>query len=251
MSDYNPFSLAGKTILVTGASSGIGQATAVECSRLGAKLVVTGRNEERLVETLSRLDGDGHVSIAAELTDAEALKRLVDNCPSLDGLVLCAGRGMTLPFLFSSIDKFKTLFDVNFNSTVECFRMLAKAKKLGRGSSVVIIDSIGGTPNGRFSPGNCIYGASKAALWSIMKFAALELAPKGIRVNTVNPAMVETPLIKSVNITDEQKDLDRKRYPLGRYGRPEEVAYGIIYLLSDAAAWVTGQSLILDGGVTI
>ena len=251
MSDYNPFSLAGKTILVTGASSGIGQATAVECSRLGAKLVVTGRNEERLVETLCRLDGDGHVSIAAELTDAEALKRLVDNCPSLDGLVLCAGRGMTLPFLFSSIDKFKTLFDVNFNSTVECFRMLAKAKKLGRGSSVVIIDSIGGTPNGRFSPGNCIYGASKAALWSIMKFAALELAPKGIRVNTVNPAMVETPLIKSVNITDEQKDLDRKRYPLGRYGRPEEVAYGIIYLLSDAAAWVTGQSLILDGGVTI
>ena len=129
--------------------------------------------------------------------------------------------------------------------------MLAKAKKLGRGSSVVIIDSTGGTPNGRFSPGNCIYGASKAALWSIMKFAALELAPKGIRVNTVNPAMVETPLIKSVNITDEQKDLDRKRYPLGRYGRPEEVAYGIIYLLSDAAAWVTGQSLILDGGVTI
>ena len=251
MSDYNPFSLAGKTILVTGASSGIGQATAVECSRLGAKLVVTGRNEERLVETLCRLDGDGHVSIAAELTDAEALKRLVDNCPSLDGLVLCAGRGMTLPFLFSSIDKFKTLFDVNFNSTVECFRMLAKAKKLGRGSSVVIIDSTGGTPNGRFSPGNCIYGASKAALWSIMKFAALELAPKGIRVNTVNPAMVETPLIKSVNITDEQKDLDRKRYPLGRYGRPEEVAYGIIYLLSDAAAWVTGQSLILDGGVTI
>ncbi len=251
MSDYNPFSLVGKTILVTGASSGIGQATAVECSRLGAKLVVTGRNEERLVETLSRLDGDGHVSIAAELTDAEALKRLVDNCPSLDGLVLCAGRGMTLPFLFSSIDKFKTVFDVNFNSTVECFRMLAKAKKLGRGSSVVIIDSTGGTPNGRFSPGNCIYGASKAALWSIMKFAALELAPKGIRVNTVNPAMVETPLIKSVNITDEQKDLDRKRYPLGRYGRPEEVAYGIIYLLSDAAAWVTGQSLILDGGVTI
>ena len=251
MSDYNPFSLVGKTILVTGASSGIGQATAVECSRLGAKLVVTGRNEERLVETLSRLDGDGHVSIAAELTDAEALKRLVDNCPSLDGLVLCAGRGMTLPFLFSSIDKFKTVFDVNSNSTVECFRMLAKAKKLGRGSSVVIIDSTGGTPNGRFSPGNCIYGASKAALWSIMKFAALELAPKGIRVNTVNPAMVETPLIKSVNITDEQKDLDRKRYPLGRYGRPEEVAYGIIYLLSDAAAWVTGQSLILDGGVTI
>ena len=173
MSDYNPFSLAGKTILVTGASSGIGQATAVECSRLGAKLVVTGRNEERLVETLSRLNGDGHVSIAAELTDAEALKRLVDNCPSLDGLVLCAGRGMTLPFLFSSIDKFKTVFDVNFNSTVECFRMLAKTKKLSKGSSVVIIDSTGGTPNGRFSPGNCIYGASKAALWSIMNFAAL------------------------------------------------------------------------------
>ena len=251
MSDYNPFSLAGKTILVTGASSGIGQATAIECSKMGAKLVVTGRNAERLQQTFSQLEGEGHAQVVAELTNGEDVKRLSVECPTLDGLVLCAGRGMTLPFLFSSQDKFKPVFDINFHSTVECFRLLAKAKKLARGSSVVIVDSTGGTPNGRFSPGNCIYGASKAALWSIMKFAALELAPKGIRVNSVNPAMVETPLIKSVNITDEQKDLDRKRYPLGRYGRPEEIAHGIIYLLSDAASWVTGQSLIIDGGVTI
>lgn len=251
MPDYNPFSLAGKTIFVTGASSGIGRATALECSRLGAKVVITGRNAVRLHETFSQLEGDGHAQIVAELTNSEDLKRLVGDCPALNGLVLCAGRGMTLPFLFCSKDKFKPVFDINFHSTVECFRLLAKTKKMVKGSSVVIVDSIGGTPNGRFSPGNCIYGASKAALWSIMKFAALELASKGIRVNSVNPAMVETPLIKSVNITDEQKDIDRKRYPLGRYGRPEEIAYGIIYLLSDASSWVTGHSLVIDGGVTI
>lgn len=251
MSNFNPFSLENKTILVTGASSGIGRATAIECSKMGAKLVITGRNEERLQETFGQLEGEGHAQVIAELTDVADVKRLVDVCPELDGLVLCAGKGMTLPFLFCTREKFDSIFEVNFFSTVEVFRRLVKAKKMLKSSSIVLVDSIGGTPNGRFSPGNDIYGASKAALWSIMKFSAKELGPKHIRVNSVNPAMVETPLIHGVNITDEQKEADKKCYPLGRYGKPVDVAHGIIYLLSDAASWVTGHALVIDGGVTI
>ena len=249
MADYNPFSLAGKTILVTGASSGIGQATAIECSKMGAKLVITGRNAERLQETFSRLEGDGHVQITAELTNADDLRRLVDACPQLNGLVLCAGRGMTLPFLFSSREKFTEMMQVNFFATVETFRLLAKAKKLLSGASVVMISSIGGLF--KFGGANTIYGATKAAISSVMRFAAFELSAKGIRVNAVNPGMVDTPLIHRGEITEEQMKANAAQYPLKRYGRPNDIAHGIIYLLSDAASWVTGQSLIIDGGVTI
>jgi len=251
MSDYNPFSLAGKTILVTGASSGIGQATAIECSKLGAKVVITGRNEERLNETFSQLAGEEHVKVIAELTNGDDLANLVAECPDLDGLVLCAGKGMTLPFQFCAREKFDQIFDVNFFAPVELLRNMAKKKKLSHECSVVFVDSIGGTPGGKFTPGNGIYGASKAALWSMMRFAARELAPKKVRVNSVNPGMVETPLIHSGTLTEEQHKADMEKYPLKRYGRPNDIAHGIVYLLSDAASWVTGQSLVIDGGTTI
>ena len=156
---------------------------------------------------------------------------------------------MTSPFPFSTKEKFDTVFEINFFAPVELLRLLVKKKKLAKEASVVFVSSVGG--NFSFNVGNGVYGASKAALNSIMKFCAKELAPKKIRVNSVNPGMVNTKLIQGGTISEEQHQLDMEKYPLKRYGEPEEIAYGIIYLLSDASSWVTGHSLVIDGGLTI
>lgn len=245
----NPFTLDGKTVLITGASSGIGQETAIQCSKLGAKVIITARHEERLQETFSMLEGEGNRMVLTELTNQMAVESLVEQVEEIQGLVLCAGRGMTSPFPFSTKDKFQTVFDVNFFAPVELLRLLVKKKKLQKGSSVIFVSSIGGIAS--FQYGNGIYGASKAALNSMMKFCARELAAKKIRVNSVNPGMVNTKLIQGGIISEEQHKLDMEKYPLKRYGEPEDIAYGIIYLLSDASSWVTGHSLIIDGGYSI
>ncbi|MDE5773914.1 MAG: SDR family oxidoreductase [Muribaculaceae bacterium] len=245
----SPFSLTDKTILVTGASSGIGRATAIECSRLGAHLVLTGRNVGRLEETLSMLAGDGHVVIAADLTVEEDIDALVEALQPVDGLVLCSGMGMMTPVQFSTRKKLMEVFDTNFLYPVELMRRMLKKKKVASPASIVAVASMGGTHF--FTVGNGAYGASKAALDSFMKFAARELASKSIRVNTVLPAMIDTPLIHRGAVSDEDHAADALTYPLRRYGRPEEVAYAIIYLLSDASAWTTGSSLIIDGGKSL
>lgn len=245
---YNPFSLVAKTILITGASSGIGRATAIECSKLGATCIITGRNAERLQETLGMMVGENHVIHPADLTNEDELKALIENMPILDGAALCAGVGLTLPILFTTREHLDKMFETNFFSPVETLRLLAKKKKLSKPASVVLVDSIGGTYSWGF--GNGAYGASKAALQSAMHFFAVELGPKKIRVNTINPGMVETPFIHRGTINEEQLAADMTRYPLGRYGRVEEIAHGIIYLLSDASSWTTGHSLVIDGGVT-
>jgi NAD(P)-dependent dehydrogenase (short-subunit alcohol dehydrogenase family) len=247
--NYNPFSLESKTILVTGASSGIGQKTAIECSKMGARMVITGRNAERLQDTYSQLEGEGHIQKLAELTVQEDIEKLIDGLPVLDGLVLCAGSGATKPFQFCTRDQFDKVFNINYFAPVELLRLLVKKKMLAKPSSVVFVSSIGGVWS--FNPGNGVYGASKAALNSTMKFCALELAPKKIRVNSVNPGMVHTKLINPSTISEEQQIANMGTYPLKRYGEPEEVAYGIIYLLSDASSWITGHSLVIDGGKTI
>lgn len=247
--NYNPYTLEGKTILVTGASSGIGKETAIQCSKMGARVIITARNDERLKETVSQLEGDGHQMILAELTNQEDIERLVGEASELQGLVLCAGKGMTSPFPFSTREKYDEIFNVNFFAPVELLRLLVKKKKLEKESSVVFVSSIGGVKS--FQLGNGVYGASKAAINSTMEFCAKELAAKKIRVNSVNPGMVNTNLIKGGSISEEQHKLDMEKYPLKRYGEPEDIAFGIIYLLSDASSWVTGHSLIIDGGVTI
>ena len=247
--NYNPFSLKEKTVLVTGASSGIGRATAIECSKLGARLIITGRNEERLNETMGLLSGEGHTMVTGDLTSQEDIDKIVSETGKINGLVLCAGKGMTSPFPFSTKDKYVEIFDVNFFAPVELLKLMMKKKKMEKDSSVVMVSSIGG--NGSYSLGNGVYGASKAALSSTMRFCARELAAKKIRVNTVNPGMVNTKLITGGAISEEQHQLDMQKYPLKRYGEPEEIAWAIIYLLSDASAWVTGHSLVIDGGVTI
>ena len=246
--EYNPFSLKSKTILVTGASSGIGQATAVECAQMGAEVVITGRDTERLQATAD-LVGTPKALIAADLTNLEDVERLVATLPPLDGAVLCAGNSTTLPLQFGSREKFDEMFNVNFFAPVELLRLMYKKKVLQKGASVVLIASIGGTHS--FMPGNGVYGASKAALNSLMKYAAREYASRKIRVNSICPGMVDTPLIHRGTITEEQLAEDAKRYPLGRYGKPDDIANGVVYLLSDASSWLTGHDLVIDGGFSI
>lgn len=243
---YNPFSLSGKTVLVTGASSGIGRATAIECAKMGAVCIITGRNIERLQETFESLEGEGHSQFTADLCKQDDIETLVAQLPPLDGAVLCAGVGLTVPVQFASRDKFDKIFNTNFFSQAELIRLLYKKKVLKSGASVVVIASIGGITS--FNYGNSIYGASKAALNSFMKFCACEFANRKIRVNSICPGMVETPLISGGAITEEQHEKYREKYLLKRFGTPQEVAFGAIYLLSDASAWITGSSLYIDGG---
>ena len=245
----NPLNLQGKTLLVTGASSGIGKATAMLASKLGANLVLVARNVERLNETLSELAGDGHSAISAELTDEEQLKKIVESVPNLNGAVFCAGKGLTLPVQFCDREHFDEIFNVNFFSTVELMRLLYKKKKITKNASIVLLASMGGTHV--FSGGNGIYGASKAALDSFMKFAAKEFAARMVRVNSICPAMVDTPLIHRGTVSEEQLAEDAKRYPLKRYGKPEDIANAAVFLLSDASSWITGTSMIVDGGLSI
>ncbi len=247
--NFNPFSLAGKTILVTGASSGIGRTTALACDRMGAAVVASGRDSARLEETFNLLETQPKSQITADLTLNDDIDKLLSSLPSLDGAVLCAGNSTTLPLQFGTREKFDGMFDINFFAPVELLRLMYKKKVLKKGASVVLIASIGGTHS--FMPGNGVYGASKAALNAVMKYAAREYASRKVRVNSICPGMVDTPLIHRGTITEDQLAEDAKRYPLGRYGQPEDIANGAIYLLSDAASWLTGHDLVIDGGFSI
>lgn len=249
MEEFNPFSLDGRTILVTGASSGIGRTTAIECSRMGSRMIITGRDAERLDEVLHELPGEGHQSIIADLTQADQVENLLSQLPVVDGVVLCAGQGTVVPFKMADRKKIDPIFEINYFAPVELLRLILKKRKLADGSSVVFVSSIGGVDS--ITIGNSIYGASKAAFNSAMRFCALELAPKKVRVNSVCPGMVNTSLIKGGAVSEEQHQADMQKYPLKRYGEPEDIAHGIVYLLSAASSWVTGHSLVIDGGYTV
>lgn len=245
---YNPFSLEGKTVLVTGASSGIGQATAIECAKMGAKVVITGRNVERLQETFDQLEGEGHLQIAADINQEEDIERLVAECPALDGLVNNAGRGLSKPVNFIKLEDLQDVFQTNLFGVALLTKMLLKKKKISKGGSIVFTSSISSYMT---APGLSVYASSKAAISAYMRTCAIELGPKGIRSNAVLPGQVETQMINSGTYTDEDKKNDMVLYPLGRYGNPVDIAFGIIYLLSDASAWTTGLELIIDGGRSI
>lgn len=246
---FNPYSLEGKTILVTGASSGIGKATAIACSKMGAKVVITGRNAERLQETYQELEGEEHFQIIAELTNEDDMARLVEETPQIDGFVNNAGIGSKTPINFIKQSNLQNILDVNTIAPIMLTKMLLKKKKLRKGASMVLTSSISGVCS--VDIGNTLYSVSKSAIDGFMKNAAKELAEKGIRVNSVNPGMVDTPINDYSNVSEEQMQADLMRYPLKRHGKPEEIAYAIIYLLSDAAAWVTGTALKIDGGYSL
>ena len=245
----NPFSLEGKTILVTGASSGIGRATAIACSQMGAVVVVTGRNEPRLQETLDALEGSGHQMIVEEIASADQIDYLVDQIPAINGLVNNAGITETCPTQFIKRDKLNRVMEVNTIAPILLTQRILKKKKLGKGGSIVFTCSISGTCV--CGGGNVLYSASKGAIHGFMKNAALDLAHKGIRVNDVCPGMIDTHILDAGTISEEQLEIEAQRYPMKRFGKPEEVAYGIIYLLSDASSFVTGSSIVIDGGFTL
>jgi len=245
----SPFSIENKTILVTGASSGIGRATAKICAEMGAKVIITARNEQRLDETFSLMNGRNHVKLIADLTDFKQIENLVKKLPKLDGFVSIAGVTRPLLAAFADNRDIEDVFLINTFSAISLTQQLIQQKKLNKNASLVYISSISGTKIG--SVGNGLYGASKAAIEGYVKSTALELAPRNIRLNTIVPGMIETPIFDNSAIFPEQLEEDRKRYPLKRYGKPNEVAYAVVYFLSDASQWITGTDLLIDGGFTL
>ena len=245
---YNPYSLRGKVVLVTGASSGIGRATAIECSRLGATVVITARNENRLKETFDMLSGDSNQMILCDLADDEAINKLVEEVPHLDGLVNNAGYQEYLPVPFIKKDKLEAIMSVNTIAPIALLQKLLRAKKITKGASIVFTSSLAGL--GINAPGNSMYAATKGAISAFVTGAAIDLASKKIRVNAVCPGIVNTAIMDDGTVGEEELKADAANYPLGRYGEPEDIAYAIIYLLSDASSWVTATNLVIDGGVS-
>lgn len=244
---YNPFSLEGKRVLVTGASSGIGKAVAQECAKCGAQLVLTARNEERLKATLDSLEGEGHTMMIADLTNQEELMALVGQLEPVDGVVLCAGINDKSIIKFLNQEHVDKMLATNFTSPVYLSQMLTKKKKLKKEASIVFISSISA-----FYPSvsNAMYASSKAALSQFAKVLALELMPQKIRVNCIEPAFVETGMLNKYEISDKMDEI-RANAPFGRFLEPKEVALASIYLLSDATKLVTGSNLVMDGGFLI
>lgn len=250
MNHHNPFTLTGKIILVTGASSGIGAAIAIECSKMGAAVIITGRNSDRLQETFSQLDNQGeaeHQSIAADLSTNDGITAFVAQLPKLDGIVHSAGFLKKLPFKFINEKAWDETLSVNLYAPALLSQLIVKKNILKPEASVVFISSIASKVA---SFGNISYMASKGAVNSLSRGMALELAAKKIRVNTIEPALIKTKLTESA-LSQEDMENYLQKFPLGRFGEPEEVAYAAIYLLSDATKWVTGTAITVDGGVTL
>ena len=244
----NPFELNNKRLLITGASSGIGKATAILCSQLGATVSLVGRNQNRLEETKALLDGGGHQSFQCDLTDDSQVKRMVDSLEKLDGVVYCAGTIQTCITRNLSKDFCQEIFEENFYSAVVLNTLLLTQKRINPKASLVFVSSLSAFNCAEF--GNAAYGASKGALSSYARVLALELSVRGCRVNVVSPGMVKTPLLQKFDVSEEQFAEDEKKYPLG-YGQPDDVANAIVFLLSDASKWMTGSNLIIDGGLTL
>lgn len=245
----NPFTLEGKTILVTGASSGIGRSIAVETSKMGAKVILVARSEERLKETLSLMDGDGHTMVCVDLSDESQISDLVADLPVINGLVHCAGIGPHIPFKFVDKQKLDDVFAVNFFAPTLLSQKMVKGKKLAKQSSIVFIASVSG--NCIAASASSAYCASKAAVGGLVKAMAVDLAPQGIRVNSISPGAIRTAIFDTGQFTEEDLKAEEHRYLLKRLGKPEEIAYATIYLLSDAASWTTGTNMIVDGGFTV
>lgn len=240
----NPFTLVGKTILVTGASAGIGRGIAVACAGMGAQVILTARNIERLQETLTQLEGEGHTYIAADLTNEAERVALVEQLPILDGVVQCAGVGNRVPCKMLVQEDLDRVMKPNAEAPMLLQSLLLSEKKIKKQASVVFIASAAATMP---VTGNAVYSASKAALVAYAKCLAQELAPRQIRVNSISPTMVWTDLAL-VGATVEQLQEAQLSYPLKRYGMPEDIAYLVIYLLSNASAWMTGSNIEITGG---
>ena len=245
----NPFSLENKTILITGAASGIGRAAAIQCAGMGAKVILVDLNKEGLEDAIGLLSSDAAEYRALDLTDFDKLVEMVSTLPKLDGVVSNAGIVLSLLAKFAEVKDMERIFKINTFSHINLIQQIISQKKLNKGASIVFTSSMSGVYCGL--AGGSLYGATKSAILGYTKALAIELAPRGIRVNTIHPGMIETPLTQGTSLSKQLLEEDAKNYPLGRYGKPEEIAYSIVYLLSDATVWMTGSQLLIDGGYSV
>lgn len=238
-------SLKDKVILVTGASSGIGKAIASSCAEMGATVLLQGRNMTRLQDTLAEMDGSGHRVLQGDLTSMSDIEALVSDIPQINGVVHCAGIGSRIMCKFITPDDVDEVMGTNFKSAVLLQAQLLQQKKMAKASSIVFITSSAAE---KPSIGNALYSASKGALISYARCLGLELAPKGIRVNCISPAMVWTNLALQGGMTEELLHSQEQNYQLGRYGKPEDISGLAVYMLSDASSWMTGSVVEINGG---
>ncbi|MDR6922912.1 SDR family oxidoreductase [Chryseobacterium sp. 2987] len=247
----NQFSLKDKIILITGASSGIGRSCSVECSNAGADLILIARNEEELQKTVSMLSPEAKAEmIIADITQGENLEELIAEkvavLGKISGFIHCAGIEKTLPLKKHTPQLYHDIFAVNVISGFEIAKILSLKKYKTETSAFVFISSVAGMVG---EIGKAAYSASKGAVVSGARSLAMELSRNGIRVNSISPAMVDTPILEKMfeNIGEEAAEEILKKHPLG-IGKPEDVANACIFLLSDAAKWITGTNLVVDGG---
>lgn len=245
MTTCNPFTLDGKKILVTGASSGIGRAIAIACSQMGADVYLTGRNTDNLEQTRQAMKEGGHQMFPADLGNESDIESLASRLACLDGIVHCAGVSFRMPSKRIRKEDIDKIFQPNLYSVLELQAALLQKHKVNKQASIVMLASRAATCP---SVGNSVYSASKGALISYAKCLALELAPRQIRVNCICPGMVWTRLITGENLTQELLEEAQAKYPLKRYGSPQDIAYLAVYLLSDASAWMTGSCIDISGG---
>ncbi len=247
------FGLKNKTILITGASSGIGRQCAVSCSNMGAKVILFGRNKERLKETQQLLpspEASDYYSI--NLTEYENVEKIINTVVQehgqFDGLINAAGISTTLPLKLIKPEHLSEFYSVNVVSSINLTKLVTKKKNFKEKGSIIFITSIMGIVGEK---GKTTYSLTKGALISGARSLAVELASRNIRINTISPGVVETPMSKNAVYSKDEESLNRIKslHPLG-LGQPEDVASACVFLLSDEAKWITGTNLIVDGGYT-
>lgn len=249
---FNPMDLTNRYIMVTGASSGIGRGTAILLSKLGAKLILVARREDALQETASLLTGNGHRVEPFDLSQIEQIDdwlKTVSSGISLNGLVHSAGLQQIRPLRQSNNDMIHNMMTINFSAGYSLVRSFRHKKIRAESSSIVFVSSIAGLRGGA---GNSVYAATKGALISATRSLALELVRDNIRINCVAPALVKTDVTDQLfqTFTDEQYTKVQEKHLLG-IGTVEDVANSIAFLLADTGRWITGTTLVLDGGYTI
>jgi len=238
----NPFSLEGKRILVTGASSGIGRQIAISASEMGALIVLSGRNEDRLAETLKGMPPGDHYIVKADITASHDRDALVDAVGKLHGVVHGCGVSMLSPIRLISERHIRDQFAVNYEGPILLTQRLLARKSIESGGSILFVASIAGHVG---VAGVGVYSGTKAALVATTRCMALELAKHKVRANCLSPGLVATPLTEQMNQTVSLEE-KAAEFPLG-LGQPEDVANAAIYFMADASRWVTGTSLIMGG----
>ena len=249
-----PFHLTGKNILITGASSGIGRQCALNCGRMGAGLILLGRDRDRLAETAGLLPADTpRLTYSVDMTDHPRIREVVGegvrNLGKIHGMVHAAGISTTLPLRAINAEKIHNFMDVNVVGAIELSKVLCKKVHFSEeGGCIIFITSVMSSVG---EAGKTIYGMTKGALVAAAKSMAVELARKKIRVNCISPGVVRSPMSESAfySRSDEAIRTIESLHPLG-LGETEDVANAAIYLLSDAGRWVTGANLMVDGGYT-